>query len=159
MYTDIVLMERNKEAENLSKKLGFEKLVFKEEFSKIGLFISEDPDKNRKLIEGKKIKILANPHVNSLNDSLHHRSSGLNQVMCRLMHENDIALGVSLNSLYDPVLLGRFKQNIKLCRKYKVRILFFTFAESKYELRGREDMLGFLRAIGMTGKEAKNALN
>ena len=80
-------------------------------------------------------------------------------MICRLAHENNVAIGVSLNSLYGPFLLGRFKQNIKLCRKYKVKILFFTFAKNKYELRGKEDMLGFLRAMGMTGKEAKSALN
>src|SRR3989344_3036499 len=62
-----------------------------------------------------------------------------------------------INSLVNPVMFGRVKQNIKLCRKYKVKILFFTFAKSKYELKGLQDLLSLLRVLGMNGIEAKSA--
>ncbi len=159
MYCDIVLIDKNQDIEKFANKLGFNKLIFKEDFDKIGLVVSKDYDSNRKLIENKKVKILVNPHINDLRDSFHFRASGLDQIICKSANKNDISIGISLDSLNNPVMLGRVKQNIKLCRKYKVKIKFFTFAEDKYKLRAREDLLSFLRAIGMTGKEAKEALS
>jgi len=78
---------------------------------------------------------------------------------CALANKNEVAVGVSLNSLNGPVMIGRIKQNIKLCRKYKVKMLFFTFAQNKYEMKGAQDLLSLLRVLGMTGKEARDALS
>lgn len=159
MYCDIVLINRDKDTEELARKLGFSNVFFKEDFDKLGLVISKDFSTDRNLVERKKVKILVNPHMNQMRDSLHFRSSGLNQVLCILCNKNNVAVGFSLNGLDDQKLLGRVKQNIMLCRKYKVKMKFFTFAENKYGLKGREDMLAFLRTIGMTGKEAKEAIS
>jgi len=52
----------------------------------------------------------------------------------------------------------RIMQNIVLCRKYKTNVVFFTFARNKYEMKGCQDLLSFLRVIGFTPGEAKNAL-
>ena len=159
MYCDIVLFENSTSLNSLTKNLGFDKLIFKNDFNKIGLVISSGAANDRKLIEANKVKILVDPHVNPLKDNFHFRSSGLDQVMCKLANKNNIAIGFSLSSLINPLLLGRMKQNIRLCRKYGVKMKFFTFAKNKYELRNREDLLGFLRAFGMTGKEAKESLS
>src|SRR3989344_951884 len=158
MYCDIVLASKDNDLEDFAKKIGYSKLIFKEDFNKLGLIISKDYSTNRKLVENKKIKILVNPHVNSFRDSLHFRASGLDHVICSLCNKNNVSIGISLDSINDPIMLGRVKQNIKLCRKYKVRMLFFSFAKNNYELRSVHDMLSFLRSIGMTGKEAKNSL-
>lgn len=158
MFCDLVLIGRDEDLENFARKLGFNKLIFKEDFDKLGIVISKDYDTNRRLIERKKIKILVDVHMNNFKDNLHFRSSGLNQVICKLMNKNNVALGISLASIENGLMLGRIKQNIKLCRKYKVKMKFFSFAKGKYEMRAREDMIPFLRAIGMTGKEAKDAL-
>ena len=159
MYCDFVLMKIDSDVESFANKLGFTKLYFLSDFDKLGLFESKDYDTNRKLVESKKIKILVNPHLNNYKDSFHFRSSGLDHVLCGLMHRNNIAIGFSLDSLINPVMFGRVKQNIKLCRKYKVKILFFTFAKSKYELKGLQDLLSLLRVLGMNGIEAKSALS
>ena len=158
MYCDIVLMGKSKDTEDFARGLGFGKVFFKEDFDSLGLVVSKNFSTDRNLVERKKVKILVNPHMNELRDSLHFRSSGLNQVLCSLCNKNSVAVGFSLKWLDNPKLLGRLKQNIMLCRKYKVKMKFFTFAEANYELRGREDLLAFLRSIGMTGREAKDAL-
>ncbi len=159
MYCDFVLSNKNDELLEFAKKLGFSKILFKEEFSKIGLVEYKDYESARKLIESKKVKILVNPHVNVFRDSLHFRSGGLNQVVCNLANKNDVAIGFSLDSISNPVMIGRVKQNIFLCRKFKVKMLFFTFAKTKYELRAVQDLLSLLRVLGMNGKEAKEALS
>ncbi len=159
MYCDIVLASKDSELEKFAKKLGFSKLLFKEDFNKFGIVESKDYETNRKLIEGKRIKVLVNPHINSYRDSLHFRASGVNHILCKLAHDNEIAFGFSLDSMNNAVMIGRVKQIITLCRKYKVRVLFFSFAKNMYELRGMQDMLSLLRVLGMTGKEAKDALS
>ena len=50
-------------------------------------------------------------------------------------------------------------QSIKLCRKYKVKLFFFSFANSKYEMVSRIDFISLLKVLGMNGKEAKTALS
>lgn len=159
MYRDILFCRGNKELEKFGKELGFSKLFFKDDFKKLGLVISKDYHTDRKLVEGKRIKILVNSHVNPFRDSLHQRVSGLDHVLCKLLNKNKIAVGFSLDSLDNPVVLGRIKQNIKLCRKYKVKILFFSFAKSKYEMRSVLDMISLCRVLGMTGKEAKESFS
>ncbi len=159
MFSDFVLADKDYEFEEFAKKLGFSKLFFKDEFIKLGLVEYNDYENARKLVENKKIRVLLNPHFNFYKDSLHYRSGGLDHIICGLAHKNNIAIGISLNSLENPLLIGRVKQNIKLCRKYKVKILFFTFAKNKYELRSAYDLISFLKVLGMTGKEAKDALS
>ncbi len=159
MYCDIVLMDGNAEIVNFARRLGFSKIIFKEDFAKLGIIEARDYSYNRNLIETKKVKVLVNPQVNTLKDRLHYRSSGLDQILCTLANKNNIAIGFSFNTLDNPVLIGRLKQNIRLCRKYKVKMLFFYFAENKYRLRSVNDLLSLLRVLGMTGKEAKIALN
>lgn len=159
MYCDFILMNKDESLLEFSKKLGFSKLIFKEEFSKIGLIEYKDYETARKLVENKKVKILVNPHVNVHRDSLHFRSGGLDQVVCALANKNDVAIGFSLDNLSNPIMLGRVKQNILLCRKYKVKMLFFTFGKTRYELRGVQDLLSLLRVLGMNGKEANEALS
>ncbi len=46
-------------------------------------------------------------------------------------------------------------QNIRLCRKYKVNIVFATFAKNKWELRSKSDLESFAKVLGMNGKESK----
>ena len=159
MYCDFVLASKDLEFEKFAKRLGFSRLVFKDDFSKMGIAEAKDYGTNRKLVETKRVKILVNPHINSNKDSLHFRTGGLDHVLCNLASKNNTAIGFSLDSLNNPVVIGRVKQNIKLCRKYKVRMVFFTFAKNKYELRSVQDLLSLLRVLGMNGKEAKDALS
>ncbi|MBS3167775.1 hypothetical protein J4216_01480 [Candidatus Woesearchaeota archaeon] len=159
MFIDFVLASKNKDIEDLSKRLGFSEVIFKEDFKSYSLVIAKDYAFNRNLVESKKVKILVDLHVNTFKDNLHFRVGGLDQVLCKLCNKNDVTVGFSLSSLKNPVLIGRVKQNIKLCRKYKVKMRFFSFAENKFDLRGLEDMKSLLRVLGMTGKEAKDALS
>jgi ribonuclease P/MRP protein subunit RPP1 len=149
---DIVFFEGDK------FDLGFSEVLNCKNFK-----IVEGGKDNRKLAENKKIDILLNPEKGSKKDNLHYKNSGLDQVVCKLANRNKIAIGFSfsefLNSNNRSELLGRMTQNVKLCRKYKVKIVVASFAKNKYEMRDIKDLLAFCRVIGMTGKEANDALN
>ena len=105
------------------------------------------------------LDILLDPHIGNRRDFMHHRDSGLNQVLCNLAKKNNVAIGFSfsviLNARNRGKLMGRMMQNIKLCRKYKIPIVIGTFARNKWELRNEADIQAFFKVLGMTGKEVK----
>ena len=84
-------------------------------------------------------------------------------MLCKLAKKNNIAIGFSFNEILKSKekskLIGRMMQNIKLCRKYKVKMVFASFAKNKFEMRAVKDLLSFCRVLGMTPREAKSALN
>ncbi len=117
----------------------------------------------RSALEDKRVDVIIGQEELEVKDSVHQRRSGLNQVLCKLAKDNNIAIGFSFNSIlnaYDrPRMIGRIMQNIKLCRKYKVRMVFATFAEGNFGLRSAKDLLRFGDVLGMSTSESKKALN
>lgn len=112
---------------------------------------------------GKKIDYLLNSENLSSKDSFHYRKSGLNQVVCRLLKENDVKLLISFNNFLTlennefSTFTGRVKQNIKFARKYKIQAQLGSFAKDGFELRSKHDLIALLIVLGMHPKEAKNA--
>ncbi len=118
-----------------------------------------DDKVNRRAVSSKKVDILLDPHLGKKEDKVKQRNSGLNQVLCKLAKENNVAIGFSFYSvLYakDRVkLVGRMMQNVKLCRKYKVKMVIGSFARSERDVRNVKDVQAFFRVVGMTGEEVK----
>ena len=102
------------------------------------------------------VDILIDPHLGERKDNYHQRNSGLNQVLLNLAKENKVAIGFSfkiiLNDKNRPTNLGRIIQNIKLCRKYKVKMVII-----EYENRNETDVQALFKVLGMTGKEIQNS--
>lgn len=100
-----------------------------------------------------------------LKDFMHHRGSGFNHVMARFAAEKGVHLGFSFRSVLDASsvqraqIIGRLKQNIRLARKYKVKTIVASFAQSPYEMRSPHDLANFFTVLGMHPKEAKDSLN
>jgi RNase P/RNase MRP subunit p30 len=160
MSTDIILF-------NGVNKLGFDntltiEIVKKPIRGKLNVVEGKDFAYNRNLVENKLIDIILSPEKEVIKDAMHHRNSGLNQVVCKFAKNNNIAIGFSLNEIlkskHRKALIGRMIQNVKLCRKYKVKMVFGSFANNKWQLRSKADMLSFAKVIGMNDKEAKESL-
>jgi ribonuclease P/MRP protein subunit RPP1 len=96
-------------------------------------------------------------------DFMHQRGSGLDHILAKLAHQNNIILGFSLNSIINSnkrnVILGRIMQNIKLCRKYKVKTVIGSFTQNPMEMRSPQDIVSLFTTLGMTQKEVKDSLN
>jgi RNase P/RNase MRP subunit p30 len=88
-------------------------------------------------------------------DSMHYRNSGLNQVHCKLANKNNITITFSFTSLlkdnkiYRSQILGRMMQNIRFCRKYKVKTIIASFTDNPYGMRSYKDLESFGRLLGM----------
>jgi|SRR3989344_3060293 len=151
------LMAEDKSIQNLNKN-EFDLLILK----------ADKNLQNTLTRFSRKIDLIYSSESVSGNDSLHSRKSGFNHVLCNIMKENDIGMIVSLNDLTSlmhsdskrfATFLGRISQNIRLAKKYKLKLKFASFATDKYGMRSRHDMIALLIMLGMHPKEAKNALS
>lgn len=121
-------------------------------------------NKNRKFIESKNVDILYAVDNGAINDFLHSRNSGLNQVLLAIAKKNKVKIGFDFNRILRnkgrerALILGRMMQNVKLCRKYKVKMILLNNAKNKYEERSVDLLKNFGLIIGMTGEEAKGAI-
>ncbi|MBT6995678.1 hypothetical protein HN865_00255 [Candidatus Woesearchaeota archaeon] len=128
----------------------------KEIMNKKGLVIVQggDLDINRFAVENKQVDILLSPEKNTRKDLMFSRRSGLNQVLCKLAAKNGVAIGFDFSYLLHSSdkqrarILGRMKQNVKFCKKYKVKMVFSSFAKNKYELRSEDFLKVFARILG-----------
>ena len=140
--------------------LGFTRFYTFKDFK---IEIGGDDNKNRKIVENKKIDIFLSPEKIRIKDFMHSRDSGLNQVLCELARKNGIAIGFNFNDVLKSknrsLILGKMMQNVRLCRKYKVKMVILSGAKNRYELKAAKDLASFGRVIGMAPGEVKNALN
>ena len=111
---------------------------------------AKSSDKDREVIEKSKADLIFDLEENPRRDAMHQRISGLNHILCRLAHENNVSVGLSLSSVLNsekkPVIIGRMMQNIRLCRKFKAKIVI---ASDPYEMRSLHDMISFFKSLGL----------
>jgi len=115
---------------------------------------------NRMAVSSKKVDILLDPHIGYRKDFMHNRNSGLNQVLCKFAKENNVAVGFSFSNVLhseDYREFGRIIQNIKLCRKYKIKMVVGNFAKSESDVRELTDVYSLFKVLGITGKELKDS--
>lgn len=119
-------------------------------------------DINREVIEKPKANLVFSLEEYGWKDYMHQRASGLNHILCRLANKNKVIVGFSLSSLLDSrsvsIILGRIMQNIKLCRKFKVKTMICSFAQNPYQMRSPHDIMSLFTILGMHEKEAKDSL-
>lgn len=90
--------------------------------------------------------MIYNFELQERKDFMHHRNSGLNQVLCQAMAENHVAYGFSVSSLLtapkekQAVILGRLHQNIMLAKKYDVEIILASFVADPLLMRNPKDV-------------------
>ena len=158
MINDLVLFE-NKNP--LFKDIAYKKIDFLNK-DKSWLVVREGNMVNRDLLENKSIDILVSPEKNIKKDSLHYRKSGLDQVACALAKKNDIAIAFSFNEVLNAknraLIIGKMMQNVRLCRKFKVKMVISTFATNEYETRSYDALMAFGICLSMNPGEAKKAL-
>jgi len=126
--------------------------------------ICKSPENNRSVFEKIRPSVVFELETLSKKDSMHSRNSGLNHILCSLANKNNILVGFSFSSVLDSEgifksqILGRMMQNIRLCRKYKVRTVIASFADGPYKMRAFHDLRSFFISLGMHPKEANDSL-
>lgn len=89
-----------------------------------------------------------------MKDRFNQRSSGLDPVLCKLMSEKkkvyciDFGRILSLDKNSRAVVFGRIRQNLMLCRKYKIKVAIASFASEPLKMRNPLDLSSLLAALG-----------
>jgi len=112
-------------------------------------------EQDRFLFEKAKPSIIFDLEQSARPDGLFQRNSGLNHIMAALAAKNEITIGFSFSSILNSSgfrraqIIGRMAQNLVLCRKYKVKTLFASFAHSPPEMRSEHDLKSFFGLLGV----------
>ena len=120
---------------------------------------ARDNDLNRKILEDSRAScLLFNEFYNNAS-KLKQRDSGLNHVLCKIAKKNNVTIAFSFNiflkkdsfSLADSI--SKLSQNIRLCQKYKVNIIFKDVKDiDKLALKS------FLLTLGMNNLSVKKCV-
>ena len=128
------------------------------------IILVESSENNRHVIEKGQFEIIFNLETDSKKDLTHSKRSGLNQVLAKIIEKKKKVVGFNFNLLLKSNkgsrvnFLGRMSQNIKICRKYQLKMLIASFARFPYEMRAAHDLIAFGITLGMHPKEAKQSL-
>tara|TARA_Y100000310_G_scaffold345757_1_gene469339 strand:+ start:865 stop:1389 length:525 start_codon:yes stop_codon:yes gene_type:complete len=159
---DVVRFVVDSRDETYGKKLGFSNVICGK---CVKIVEGNSDDKNRKAVSNGANDILMNPEMKCLGDKVHYRVSGLNQVLAKLAKKNDVAVGFGFSFVLNSKgkerarVIGKMKQNVRICRKTGVKMVVCSYANNIKEMRGAKDLIAFARVIGMNGGEAKKALS
>jgi RNase P/RNase MRP subunit p30 len=132
---------------------------------KADLLISSCSGDIRQMVEATPVDILIDAESSRNKDFIHHRNSGLNHIIANLASAKKKAMGFSgalaigSRGMFRAQVMGRMMQNVRLCRKYKVKMVIASFAKAPFGMRSPHDLLSFCVILGMHPKEARDAMN
>jgi RNase P/RNase MRP subunit p30 len=76
----------------------------------------------------------------------------LNHILCKSAKESNVTIGFSLSSILNAknehVALGRMMQNIKMCRKFRVKTIIASFAQKPFDMRSVHDLRSLFEILG-----------
>lgn len=112
--------------------------------------VHSDASNDRWLIEKIKPMLMFGFEFQERHDFMHHRNSALNHITAKLMAKNNIIYGFPVAALIHApqqmqgIILGRFRQNMQMCKKYKVTVVLASFATDPWDMRNLKDMKGLV---------------
>jgi len=103
----------------------------------------------RDMVECKAVTHIFNPEQQPRQDFIHHRNSGMNQVLLKLCkaHGKELVTTLSVLGAQPTVILGRMMQNARWCRKYKVPYHMTSGARTLWEQRDADCLRALEREL------------
>lgn len=112
---------------------------------------------SRDLLESGVVNYFYDFEDQTQRDFLHHRNSGLNQVLCKIIKDKDKKLLFSynllLNSKNPQTILGRMMQNARFAKKYGLENYIKSFAQNPFELRAKREKQALKKIINSYSKK------
>lgn len=99
----------------------------------------------RDFFESLAVDHILNPEHGGRPDFIHHRNSGLNQVLLRYCKEKSIL--TTLATLHRAQGLGRMQQNARWCAKLAIPYHLVSGAQTRWEQRSAHDLLALRRVL------------
>jgi RNase P/RNase MRP subunit p30 len=124
-------------------------------FQKV-IVLGTDDEINRASLENRKTFGLLNPEIGREKDYMSYKNSGLNHVLCKIAAQNNKTIFISVDELRNPQSLGRVIQNLKLCKKFKVRCQLVNLADDLSIIRSAFELKEIERVL-MKGEHFEHA--
>ena len=114
------------------------------------IFSSDSDELNRQVLEKLQIDVLL-LNQSERKDFQKQRNSGFNQVLAKIAQKNGISIGINLDEVINTrgkiksEILARVQQNIKLCNKNKLKMMFISqsgIKKNSYDLKSLGLVLG-----------------
>ena len=118
------------------------------------IFSSNDDDLIRQILEKEKISVLL-LNQKQRKPKVKQEDSGLNHILAKLAKEKNIAIGINLDEILSSKgkekaeILSKVKQNIKLCSKAKLRMIFISLEKDLKNKKDPYDLKSLASALGM----------
>lgn len=119
------------------------------------LVLFKSTGNDRWVFEKSSVDIIFGLEAAQKKDFMHHRASGLNQVLCKIAATKGKTIGFDFSSVLNlkgmvrAQIMGRMMQNTRFCRKYKFKTILASFAKNPYEMRAPKDLEAFGKVIGL----------
>gem|GEM_PF-396170 len=111
------------------------------------------------------VDVLCRPEHSARRDFMDQKDSGIDHVMAKLMAERCIGMEINFADILNSsgvkraMIMGRMRQNVHLARKYDAPVIITSNARNQWEMRAPGELVAIGKALGMTDREAKNALS
>jgi len=166
---DIVFPKNNEEEFlKIAKELGIKQVLFLYKKGKFWtgklhnktIIVAKAEKNSRELIEKSPAEIIFGLEEASPADFMHHRASGLNQIVCKAIKKKKKIVAFSFSSLLTAKrsqIMGKMQQNFRLCKKYNLPVIIASFAAYPYTMRKSADLKALFLSLGMHPGMAKSA--
>lgn len=111
------------------------------------VFTSNDDELNRKVLEKENINVLL-INLSNRKDFQKQRNAGFDSVMAREAKKKNILIAINFDEILGTSgkekshILARVTQNIKMCNKYKVKMIFLPEKKNAHDLKALGSVLG-----------------
>ena len=125
------------------------------------LAIAKGSESSRDVIARLQPDVVYDLELSRSKDFAKYRNSGLDKATCQFAAKNNTIVTFSFSNLLNsenPKLLGRMVQNIKMCKKYKVKTAVASLTTNPLEMRSPHDLKSLLLSLGMYTANAKKSL-
>ncbi len=118
---------------------------------------AQNEEFNRKILEYGKFQILLSPESTSGKNSVRQSNSGLNHILVKIATENNIAIGIDLKEISSlekkekAESLTKTKQNLKICRKSKTRLIVLNATIQQTQ--------NLLQSLGASTQQIKESIS
>ena len=102
---------------------------------------------NRASLENRKTFGILNPEFGREKDYMSYRNSGLNHVLCKIATQNNKIIFISVDELNNVNTLGKVIQNIRLCKKFKVRYQLVNLVDNPLMIRSAFELKEIERVL------------
>jgi ribonuclease P/MRP protein subunit RPP1 len=171
-YADYFLISENeyKKTEKISgveiKPKTINELIKQvKKFKKANFIIltTQDYEIKRRAVDKSLVDAIAHNETESKRSKRNYRYSGIDHVIAKKCAETNVSVNICFNDFLNAenrgIILGRMKQNVRLCLKYKAPIIISSGAENTNELVPADNLVAFAEFLGMNRKQALESVS